>query len=121
MQTGHHLEFECEDCCELVGFSVIKNPTKNKIITCKHCSKQYAFAENALQKLHLFEALCKQIHLSQEILSQACVAVDMGEKHVEIPFNLLLTRLNSVLEMSMGDRKIQIVFRMNPVQEMQQA
>ena len=68
-----------------------------------------------------FEALCKQICESEEILGNASIGVDCGEHHVKIPYKLLLTRLNSCLDLKIGDQSISITFRIEPLKDTQLA
>jgi len=70
------------------------------------------------RQLGQFEALCRQIHASQEILSTTAVGIDLGEHHVKIPYKILLTRLTSSLELTMGDEQISIAFRMEPIKDL---
>jgi hypothetical protein len=64
-----------------------------------------------------FEALCRQICDSEEILGNAHVGVDCGEHRVKIPYKLLLTRLNSCLDLKLGDQSLSIMFRIEPIQD----
>ncbi|MFQ5729416.1 MAG: hypothetical protein ACE5GN_03550 [Waddliaceae bacterium] len=70
--------------------------------------------ENLRRQLRKFEALCQQILDSEEILGNTSVGIDIGEHHVKVPYKLLLTRLNSSLELMIGDQPVSIVFRLEP-------
>jgi hypothetical protein len=70
-----------------------------------------------MRQLRKFEALCSQIQESQEILGNASVGIDVGEHHVKVPYKLLLTRLNSTLELDMGEARVSIAFRIEPAEE----
>lgn len=117
MQRGNVLEFECQKCQKEVSFSVFDLEAK-QAITCTHCSKQYSFADETLiRQLKKFTALCTQIRESEEILGNAAVGVNMGDRSVKIPFKLLLTRLNSNLELKLGEQNVSIAFRLEPLKD----
>ena len=111
MQKAPNLAFSCLQCRESVNFCI----WDEKPICCPSCQKQYGFSEEVKTKLKKFEALCRQIRASEEILGDTAVAIDVGSKHVRVPFRLLLTRLGSVLTLQMGDQKLEITFRTEPL------
>lgn len=117
MQRGHSLEFECRQCQKNIKFSIFDVDQKN--ITCQHCSKKYCFDDEVLiRQLKKFEALCRQIQESEEILGSAYIGVDAGDKSVKIPFKLLLTRLNSKLDLKLDKESLPISFRFEPLQDL---
>lgn len=118
MEQGHKLQFECEECANPVHFSVLDKDNFDKKVYCEHCNRVYQFDDETLvHHLELFEALCQQIYKSQEILGKSSVAIDIGSKCVKVPFNLLLTRLTSVIELNVNGKKSQIAFRLEPTME----
>lgn len=111
MQKAPHLAFSCLHCQTQVSFCI----WEEKPVSCPQCQKNYRFSDDILSKLKKFEALCRQIQASEEILGDTAVAIDVGTKHVRVPFRLLLTRLGSVLTLQMGDQKLEITFRTEPL------
>jgi hypothetical protein len=67
-----------------------------------------------MRQLKKFELLCRQIHHSEEILSNTSVGIFVGDREIKVPYKLLLTRLNSTLNLMMGDRPLAITFRIEP-------
>lgn len=118
MQVGSTLEFSCTQCQHNVQFSIVDSNAQENPIKCASCGKDYVFDSNSLEQLKLFSALCRQISESSSILSQACVAVDIGGQQVKIPFNILLTRLNSLLNMDIEGVHREIAFRIEPIEEL---
>lgn len=117
MQKGHSLQFKCLPCGTPVTFSIFDLDHKTTI-SCHNCEKKYAFADPTLvRQLKKFEALCRQIQDSEEILGNASVGVDVGEHHVKVPYKLLLTRLSSSLDLNMAGQKIAIFFRIEPLKD----
>lgn len=117
MQKGHSLYFKCISCQQLLQFSVFDLDLQS-LIVCQECGKKYAFDDPVLMRhIKKFEALCRQIHDSEEILGNASVGVDVGEHHVKVPYKLLLTRLSSSLELQIGGQNISIAFRIEPTKD----
>lgn len=112
-----NLAFECQSCkksVELPLHSLDAYPE----ITCLSCSTTYRLDDPVLvRQLKKFHALCSQIYESQEILSMATIGVDVGQTKVKIPFKLLLTRLSSYLDLTIGGKPLTISFRFEPLNE----
>jgi hypothetical protein len=107
-------QFECHSC---------KNPIKvnlsnfEETLSCR-CGQEYQFKDPSLKRqLMKFAALCEAIKDAEEILSDTQVGIDIGEHHVEIPYKLLLTRLNTTLDLNVGGKPIRFTFRIEPLTE----
>jgi len=122
VQVGNNLEFRCinEGCGELVKFSVF-DISKNHGLRCAACSKEYTLGEELVRKLDMFEKLCRAVNEADDILSDTNVGINVYSHEVRIPFRLLLTRLNTQLNLSIGGKDIQIRFRVSPTKDMPQA
>lgn len=119
MQKRHKLEFSCQKCKNPVSFSIFDLDAHNGIIPCSQCEKKYAFQdENLKRQLKKFEALCRQIQDSEEILSNTAVGIDLGEHKVKVPYKLLLTRLSSMLDLIVGGQTISFTFRFEPLKDL---
>lgn len=117
MQKGHTLHFKCLQCGTPVHFSVFELETQSPL-PCAGCSKKYAFADPVLiRQLRKFEALCRHIHDAEEILGQTSVGIDVGDKHVKVPYKLLLTRLSSNLDLMVGGQPLSVSFRIEPIHD----
>ena len=119
MQDGHKLQFHCQECEAPILFSVLDREHFNKIVACSACGRKHAFQdETLLRHLTQFEALCQKIYASEEILGSTAIAIDVGTHHVQVPFNILLTRLSSVIELNINGKKSVIYFRVEPLKDM---
>lgn len=119
MQKGHLLQFDCQSCQHPVQFSVLELDEEKSLLNCAKCGKKYRFDDEILKRqLIKFANLCKQIHESEEILGNISVGVDIGERQIKIPYKLLLTRLNSTLDLMIGDEPLSILFRIEPLQDL---
>jgi hypothetical protein len=112
MQKGTTLEFACTHCGQPVKFSPLASTSSD--ISCPSCQTPYEFGKKIIGQLKQFQALCQQIHESKEILGMAEIGIDVGEHQVKIPFKLLLTRFNNQLNLTIGDRPLTLLFRMEP-------
>lgn len=116
MQKGHFLQFCCQSCQHSIQFSLFN--LEDSRIPCSNCGIVYDFNEEGLKRqLKKFEDLCRQIQLSEEILSNTSVGIYMGDREIKIPYKLLLTRLNSTLDLMVGDKPLAITFRIEPIKE----
>lgn len=119
MQKLKTLQFKCQSCKEPVTFSVFQLEHNNGLINCEHCQKKYVFSDDVLKRqLKKFEALCKQLIESDEILANTSVGIDVGEHKVKIPYRLLLTRLSSTLDLMIGNQPVAISFRIEPSRDL---
>lgn len=119
MQRGPFLSFKCQSCEQSVLFSVLELNKQQGCVECKECHSAYAFADETLRRqLIKFEALCRQIADSEEILSQTSVGIHVAGQEVRIPYRILLTRLNSKLDLTLDGQKLTIEFRLEPCKDL---
>ncbi len=119
MQKKQNLQFSCLSCKEPVRFSVFELEHHDGAFECEHCQKKYAFTDDVLRRqLKKFEALCRQLIESEEILANTAVGIDIGEHRVKVPYRILLTRLNSTLDLMIGSQPITISFRIEPLKDL---
>lgn len=121
MQKGHRLQIACKGCKKPIEFSVFELEKGDHKIECAFCQKIYVFEdETLLRQIKLFDTLCRTIRDSEEILSQTAVGIDVGDRHVKIPYKILLSRLSSNLDLKVGDEHVSIIFRIEPSKDVPQ-
>ena len=114
MQKGHHLEFSCLSCNQPLRFSIFEIDSQQNI-KCSHCTKEYLFDDATIcRQLRKFEALCRQVIESEEILGSTSVGINVGTHHVKVPYKILLTRFNTQLDLMIGCKPLSITFRLEP-------
>lgn len=119
MRKKNTLQFNCQRCKEPISFSVFDLDSHDGLISCSKCNRKYMFNDETLKRqLRKFEALCRQILDSEEILSHTSVGIDVGEHHIKVPYKLLLTRLTSTLDLTIGSEPISIAFRFEPLTDL---
>ena len=116
VHEGAGLEFPCCSCGKIVAFSVTDVLSDKRLeIKCEGCQQGYLFEDPVLRgHMRKFVALCSQIQDSEEILSKTSVGVTVANRTVKVPYNLLLTRLNSFLELELDGKTICVQFRTEP-------
>lgn len=121
MQKGSTLTFDCLACKNQVAFSLWQLHKEEEGITCPACAALYALNDPALKRqIQKFEALCRQLVESEEILADTAIGVRLHGQEVLIPYRILLTRFSSILKLSMGDAILPITFRLEPAQDFSQ-
>jgi hypothetical protein len=110
------LEIGCTSCNTPVKFSLRSLSKPPVICRCEACGKQFGIESGLIaRQIKLFVDLCQQLKASEEILSQANVAVSIGSYEVKLPFKLLLTRLRSTLDLDIGGKKVVVSYRTEPL------
>ena len=118
MQKGHSLSFPCTACSEDVTFDLRSLQQGPIQLHCKGCKKPFVFEEGPLLvQIRKFLKLVEVLKDSEDILSMTSVAIRIGEKEVQIPYKLLLTRLTSNLEIEMEGKKVHLLFRSEPAKD----
>ena len=111
-------QIDCLCCKRPVAFSIGDLDAPDYYTSCSECGKKYGFQGETLKRqLKMFAELCRQIQQSEEILGNTAVAVDVGPHNVKIPFKLLLTRLKSTLDLQVGDTKLVVTYRVQPIKK----
>lgn len=119
MQKGLSLSFPCRSCRAPLCFSVLQLNKNEGCLQCASCQAAYAFADETLRRhIGKFEALCRQIADSEEILSHTSVGVHIGGREVKIPYRILLTRLTSKLDLIVEGEVLTIDFRLEPCKDL---
>ena len=110
------VDFEClnEECGKTVKFNLIEAIDKDFQLVCGNCHKSYAFDEKLREKLRKFCEMIIAIRGAEDILGNCSVAVTVPGKTVKIPYALLLTRLNTIVTLQFGDKKVDFHFRVEP-------
>ncbi len=118
MRNDKSFCFTCIDCKHDVEFSLIEIENPSEDIICSKCNKHYRFGdENIKRQINKFVDLCRQLRESEEILGKSSVAVTIGSQEVKIPFKILLTRLNTSLDLKINAVPLSITFRIEPSSE----
>ena len=110
------VDFECMEpsCDGVVAFNLANVLDDNFQALCPKCHRAYEFEDEIKGKLAKFVELIKAVRAAEDILGNCEVAVNVGDKAVKIPYVLLLTRLNTIVTLSVGGEKVDFHFRVEP-------
>ncbi|MDD3886944.1 MAG: hypothetical protein PHI35_08725 [Victivallaceae bacterium] len=102
------IDFPClEDGCDgIVKFNLSDVSSRNFQAVCPKCHKTYQLDGALRDKLGRMLELILAIRNSEDILGDSNVSVNVAGGEVKIPYALLLTRLNTLITLSVGDRKV---------------
>lgn len=102
------IDFHCleEGCAEVVKFNLSEIVSKDFQAVCPKCHKAYQLDAALRDKLSRMLDLIHAIRRSEDILGDAMVSVNVAGGEVRIPYALLLTRLNTLITLDLGDRKV---------------
>ena len=103
------IDFHCLDdsCGGVVKFNLSEVCSKDFQAVCPQCHRAYELDEALRDKLARMLNLVAAIRQAEDILGDSSVAVTVaGAQEVKIPYALLLTRLNTLITLNFGDRKV---------------
>lgn len=118
MKNYKHIEFNClEEKCDNPIIFDLPDIEKKSVLKCPKCSIEYNFNGNFVNKLKKFDKLISAIKEAEDILGNTNVAVNFKNHDIRIPYRLLLTRMNTILILNIGSRKVEFKFRVEPLEE----
>ena len=103
------IDFHCleDDCSGVVKVNLAEVCNSDFQAVCPKCHRAYELDSDLQDKLGRMLKLVAAIREAEDILGDSSVAVTVaGAKEVKIPYALLLTRLNTLITLNFGDRKV---------------
>ena len=113
-----HVDFICVDetCKEVVKFNVMELEQSKGVVQCENCRREYQFDKEFIDKLRRLRDLVFAVQNAADILGDINVAVQTPSHEVKVPYSLLLTRLNTMISMDVGNgNNIDFNFRIEPL------
>ena len=90
----------------VVKFNLMDLASDDFQVLCPKCHRPYAFDEALKTKLNKLKNLILVLRDAESILGDCNVAVTVPAGEVKIPYALLLTRLNTMITLNIGDKKV---------------
>lgn len=102
------IDFHCleDDCREVVKFNLSDIASRDFQAVCPKCHRAYQLDDSLKDKLTRMLELVQSIRRAEDILGDAMVSVNVAGGNVQIPYVLLLTRLNTLITLDFGDKKV---------------
>ena len=118
-QMRARVDFVCidEDCHGVVLFNVMELRESKGQVSCPSCHREYRFDVEFLEKLERLRELVLAVMNAEDILGDVNVAVTTPAGTIKVPYRLLLTRLNSIITLQVGDQKVDFHFRIEPLHD----
>ena len=110
------LDFICAepDCDAVIKFDLMEVAREDFQILCPKCQKPYQFDAELREKLMKLHNLVVVLRQAESILGDCNVAVAVPGGEVKIPYALLLTRLNTMITLNVGDKTVDFHLRIEP-------
>ena len=90
----------------MVKFNLADIAGRDFQAVCPKCHRPYALDAALKDKLGRMLELIVAIRHAEDILGDSYVACNVAGGEVKIPYALLLTRLNTLITLEVGDRKV---------------
>ena len=102
------IDFHCfDDSCDgIVKFNLADVARSDFQAVCPKCLRSYELDAALRDKLSRMLDLINAIRKAEDILGDSNVSVNVAGGEVKIPYALLLTRLNTLITLEVGDRKV---------------
>lgn len=103
------IDFQCLDdnCDGVVKFNLAEVCKSDFQAVCPKCHRPYVLDASLRDKLERMMNLVAAIRQAEDILGDSNVSVTVaGEREVRIPYALLLTRLNTLITLNFGEKKV---------------
>lgn len=110
------VDFDCIEpaCGRMLGFNLMDAGKPGFKLVCPDCRRAYNFDAPLQAKLRKLRDMILAIREAEGILGECTVGVTVPGGTVKIPYALLLTRLNTMLTLNIGDRQVDFHFRVEP-------
>ena len=104
--SGAVLDCVCPDCGGVVKFNLMELEQADFQAMCPKCHRPYQFDDELKEKFRKLQNLIYAVREAEPILGDCNVAVAVPAGEVKVPYALLLTRMNTMITLNLGDRKV---------------
>ena len=102
------IDFKCfvDNCAGVVKFNLSDIGRRDFQAVCPVCHRAYVLEPNLRNKLKRMLELINALRLSEDLLGDSVVSVNVAGGEVRIPYALLLTRLNTLITLELDGKKV---------------
>lgn len=110
------IEFKCPsgDCGGVFRLTLADMSQPGFQAVCQECHAPFEFDEVLRSKLARMLNLVAVIRDSEDLLGDAMISVNVAGGSVKIPYAMMLTRLNTVITLDLGETKTDFHLRVEP-------
>jgi hypothetical protein len=112
------IEFRCvnEQCREVPSFPLLSVEHETRV-RCPGCGREYVFDGSLREKFGKFARLVDAVRGAEDILGETNVGLDIQGHSVQVPYRILLTRMNTFLTLDIGGTKFNFRLRVEPLDD----
>jgi hypothetical protein len=113
------IDFKCldENCDGVIKFTLADIEDSSFQTVCPKCYKTYELDGLLREKLLKVLKLTTTLREVEDILGDCNIAINVANGEVKIPYALLLTRLNTMISLKIGERSVDFHLRIEPGSE----
>lgn len=118
MKKDSTIEYRCvnEQCREVLSFPLLAVERETRV-RCPACGRDYVFDGALRDKFDKFARLVEAVRGAEEILGETNVGLDIQGHSVQVPYRILLTRMNTFLTLDIGGTKFNFRLRVEPLDD----
>lgn len=118
MKKDSTIEFHCVNgqCRQVISFPLLSVEKETKV-RCAACGREYVFDGALCGKFRKFARLVEAVRDAEEILGETRVGLDIQGHSVQVPYRILLTRMNTFLTLDIGGAKFNFRLRVEPLDD----
>lgn len=111
------VDFACldDECKAAVSLNLMDIEAASDRVSCPQCHREYRFEPAFIAKLQRLRKLVMTVQECADILGDVNVAITTPVGEVKVPYWLLLTRLNTMITLDLGGKKVEFNFRVEPL------
>ena len=113
------IDFQCLDdnCDGIIKFNLADIEDSDFQTVCRKCYHTYELDGVLREKLLKMLKLITTLREVEDILGDCNISINVANGEVKIPYALLLTRLNTMISLKIGERTVDFHLRVEPNSE----
>ena len=117
--TQAPVDFGCleADCGETIQFDLLQLSANKGRVSCSNCHRSYEFDRAFIAKLEKLRQLIAAVREAEDILGDADISVTTPAGEVKVPYRLLMTRLTTLISLTVDGRTVDFHFRVEPLDD----
>lgn len=105
-----------DQCKQVLSFPVLA-VDEHRQLRCAGCGREYLFNKELRAKFGKFARLVEAVRDAEDILGETNVGLDVQGHSVQVPYRILLTRMNTLLTLDIGGSTFHFRMRIEPLED----